>query len=164
MNPSAGESQVDRQLRLLVLAHYALAVITALKAILGLPLLFPGLSLMDVESQGPAAPPPGWFVSFLEWLAGVLNNRDLRELAHESVAVGVLLVFTAAIIILLSLVHGIALAYVGRCIARRKARLTVVIFSWLDIIYFPFGSVLSIFAIRILGQSDVREQFGKGKG
>lgn len=161
MNPPQGESRIDRQLRLLVLAHYVLAAITALKAILGLPLLFPGLSLMQVEPTGATSAPPAWFVSFLEWLAKQLNNPDLRELAHESVAVGALLVFSAAIIILISLVHGVALAYVGRCIARRKSRLTVIIFSWLDIVYLPFGTVLSIFAVRILAKSEARAQFGK---
>lgn len=162
MNPTGdptAQSTADRQLRLLAIAHYGLAAITAFKAVLGLPLLFPGLTLMNVDPNQPAPPPPAWFVEALEWTADVLGNQDLRMLSQESVGVGVLLVATAASIIAVSLVHGVALAYVGRLIAKRQGRLTVLIFSWLDIVYLPFGTVLSIFAIKILANAEVKRQY-----
>jgi hypothetical protein len=59
----------------------------------------------------------------------------------------------------LSLMHAGLLAYVGRCIARRRRRRFCLIFSTFDLTYLPLGTALGVFALLLLLKPQVKQEF-----
>ena len=72
---------------------------------------------------------------------------------------GVLLFALSVVLGALSLMHSWLIAYVGRCIARRKRRLFCLIFSAFDLTYVPFGTMLGAAALVLLSNKRVKAEF-----
>lgn len=125
--------------RLLTWSHYAVAVLTALATlILGVVVVLAGQALVDTP------PPPG----------------DLAEFGSEEAAlVGVVVVIAGVCFLAVGLAHAAIVAWVGCLIARRRRWMLCMIFSVGHLIFFPLGTVLSVYAIVVLRWPGVRQAF-----
>jgi hypothetical protein len=130
----------EQQLRVLEVLHYALGGITAAFFPFGLYFLYEGWGLMH--------PPPEERIAY----------RPGQELL-DPVLWGAALVTLGVLWVTLCLMHGGLLAYVGRCIARRRRRLFSVVFSIFDLTYAPLGSALGIYALVVLSRPKVKAMF-----
>lgn len=128
-------------LRLLAIAHYVLAGLTAAMGAFFVPLAAFGWRRLQAAKQAlPADAAPG---------------LDPGEQAFW----GALLFSTGVSIAALCIVHGGVLAYIGRCLARRRRRLLCLIFSAVHVINVPLGTVLSVLTLLVITRPSVREEF-----
>lgn len=128
-------------LRLLAWFHYGLGALTALTAVIGAPLIWIGYQWMyPAEGAGPRPVAPG-------------------EELYEPEVVGAVMIAAGAGTVSLCLVHGAFLAYIGRCLAKRRRRILCLVFSFLNLLDLPFGTILSIFTLLVLNRPAVQEAF-----
>ena len=150
--PARSQQEKDNiNLKLIYVFHYALAALTAAKALLGIPLVLIGLPGLD--GQNPQHTESSRLIA--EIVVELVGDPTFDEPA----LMGAILVMSGATTITLSLVHGGALAYIGWCVAKRKRRLLTVIFSWFDLMYLPFGTLLSLYVIYYLRQPSIMAQY-----
>jgi hypothetical protein len=130
-------NQDEEHLRLLSIFHYVVSGLTALFACipiihltLGLILILSPKSFTDNHSEGPLA--------FVGWLFVILG------------ATIILTGWTLAVMIFLT----------GRFLAKRKHYTFCTVMGGVECIFMPFGTVLGIFTIMVLGRSSVRQLFG----
>jgi hypothetical protein len=132
----------DEALQVLVAAHYVLAGITVSSLPVFLFVAWTGWDLLHPERGESWSPRRGLeFLDPLYW--------------------GAVLYLAGGALATLSVVHAGLLAYIGRCIARRRRRLLCLIFSTFDLTYMPLGTTLSVFALVLLTKQPVKEQFAK---
>jgi hypothetical protein len=134
----------DEALKVLVAAHYVLAAITLAMTPVGIYLAWTGWDLLHPARGEAWTPRPG------------------QEL-FDPVRWGAALYFAGGALASLSVVHAGLLAYIGRCIARRKRRLLCLIFSAFDMTYVPLGTALGVFALVLLTKEPVKQQFARAK-
>lgn len=157
-----GKSSIDvderdqKTLNQLATAHYIVAVITVAKVLLGLPMMLPGYAGLSDGGQS-VTEVPSWFLVGVKWMALLY---DMPQLEDDPLFVALMLFMVGAVICTISVVHGAALVWVGRCIRKRKKFKTLLFFSWMDIIYVPFGMVLAIAVIVLFRRPAVRASFG----
>lgn len=157
LDGSARDEKANEHLRLLVAFHYAIALLTVAKFVLGLPLLIPGaIGYLGDDAAAGASEAPAWFQTLVDFAA---YSFDAPVLADEPLFIAFLLMMTGLSLVLVSLVHGAFLFWIARCIRDRKNRKTVVFFCWMDLLYFPFGTVLSIAFLLVHRRPEVRAQF-----
>ncbi|MCP4501852.1 MAG: hypothetical protein GY822_17980 [Deltaproteobacteria bacterium] len=149
-------AKLDKNFEQLAFVHYLIAFFTAAKVFLGLPLMLPGYAGM---SQGGAAADqvPEWFLVVVKAVAILYN---VPEFEKDPLFVALVLFVVGASIVAISVVHGSFLVWIGWCIKKRKRFKTVLYFSWMDVLYVPFGLLLSILVIVFFRRDDVRSAFG----
>lgn len=131
---------VTESLHVLVAAHYVLAFVTALLTPFGLYLAFVGWALLHPARGEAWTPRPGQEIfDPLRW--------------------GAVFFMLGGILASLSLLHAALLAYVGRCIARRRRRRFCLAFSAFDLTYVPLGTTLGVFALLLLLKPQVKQEF-----
>lgn len=135
------EAAQEEHLKLLAIAHYVLAGLTAAMAAFFIPLAVKGWRLLEAARQGMPAS-----------AASPFDSGDQAYL-------GVLLFSTGVSVTALCLVHGGVLVYIGRCLARRRRRTLCLAFSVLHLINVPLGAVLSVLTILALRHPEVRKAF-----
>jgi hypothetical protein len=128
----------QQQLRLLAMLHYVLGGITAAFAPLCAYLAWLGLPLLQPPSD-----------------AGVYRGVGFLD----PLLVGAFLVTLGVVLGMLSLMHGAILAYVGRCIARRRRRVLCLVFSAFDLMYVPLGTAIGIYALVLLTRPAIKPLF-----
>jgi hypothetical protein len=126
-------------LRLLAIAHYVLAGLTASAAALFVPLALVGWQWLESGKAALAAP------------AGT-------DASDQAIA-GAVTFSTGVAVAALCLVHGGVLVYIGRCLARRRRRTLCLVFSAVHSINLPLGALLSVFTFLVLKRPAVREAF-----
>jgi hypothetical protein len=131
----------DEALQVLAVAHYVLAGITAMTAPVFVYIAWIGWDLVH------PAPGEGW------------SPRPGQELV-DPLFWGAVLYFAGGALASLAVMHGALLAYVGRCLARRRRRLFCLIFSVLDMTYIPLGTILGVCVLVLLTKAHVKQQFG----
>lgn len=131
-----------KSLRRLALAHYAVGVLTLLMA---LPLIL-GLC-RGTDWLGQAGLPR----QFLE---------QMSELDVPPELIKQMVNFLVVSMVLMILLHGAIVAWVGWCIAKSRRYWVVFIFSLMDCTYFPFGTVIGIWAVVVLCRPSVKLRFG----
>jgi hypothetical protein len=149
----------QKSLTALVICHYILAALTALFGLMTIPYIPMGWQLMHSaegelppvfqEAEKIMGPQPG------------LHDPELR------LWTGAAVLSFGVIGTSLGLMHGAILAYVGRCIAKRRRWWLATIFSVFDLTYLiplPLGTALSIFALCVLCRRAVRDQFRAASG
>ena len=128
----------EQQLRVLVWLHYALGGITAVFAPFGAYIVYLGWPLLY--------PPEG---------TGAYRGPQM----FDPLLWGAALVTLGTLWASMCLMHGALLAYVGRCIARRRRRKFSIVFSLFDLTYAPLGTGLAIYALVLLTRPGVKELF-----
>jgi hypothetical protein len=154
--PGANSERRDnRLLRVLVALHYLAAVITACFAFFGWRYIGPGRQML--RNPGGALPP---------LVAEMVDRSPVLEpfvrQPGDRPLFGAMLLLIGAFVTTLSLVHACALAYIGRCIARRRRRGLCIGFSIFDLTYLfpvPIGAGLGVFALIMLFRPGVVRQF-----
>jgi hypothetical protein len=131
-------------LRLLSWFHYGLGALTAFTATICLPLIWIGYLWMYGSGDAVAPAQAPW------------APTDDREL------IGAILIATGVGAASLCLIHGAILAYIGRCLARRRRRKLCMIFSIFNLIDLPLGTILSIFTILVLRRPTIQTAFLSG--
>jgi hypothetical protein len=147
----------QRQLRRLAHAHYLVAAITALLALVGIPAATTGWGLMWAEGEAlPEVVEAA--LAALEPIYGPMDDLRDPELRW---LLGVAMLAAGLTIVVASLVHGAVIALIGRLIARRRRRWLCVAFSVLDLMYVlpPLGTALSVYALIVLRRPGVKQQF-----
>ncbi|MCL6504556.1 MAG: hypothetical protein K6T86_17900 [Pirellulales bacterium] len=141
-----------RHLRWLVWLHYLLAVATAALGYQGWPYVEAGLEFLD----GKRPPLPPLVERAMHWLPTLseVHQRDPPLL-------GMTLVLCGAALMTLSLVHAGLLAYIGWLLHVRRRWSLCLIFSALDLMYFPAGTALGAYALFVLLRPEVRVAFGR---
>lgn len=155
--PSSTTAGADKMLDQLASAHYLIAAITVAKIFLGLPLMIPGIQGMQSGSGAEADAVPAWFDTVVFWMAVLM---DMEHIKDDPLFVALVLFVVGSTLVTVSVVHGAALAWIGWCIKKRKRFKTVLVFSWLDVVYVPFGLVISIAVILLFKKDDIRAAFG----
>lgn len=135
------EATDANDLRLLTIAHYVLAGLTAAAAAFFVPWAVIGWQTLDDARQALPDPVPGAF-----------------EPADQAMW-GAVILCAGASIAALCLVHGGVLFYVGRCLACRRRRTLCLVFSALHVLNFPIGAILSAFTFLVLRRPSVRQAF-----
>ncbi len=148
---SAGRNMV-RHLRWLAWLHYALAIVTGAMGYQGLPYVRAGKELLD----GKRPPLPPVFRSAMEYLPEV---RAAYE--RDPPLLGMVLILCGAALIVLAIVHAGLLAYIGRLLQVRRRWTLCLVFSALDLMYFPPGTALGTYALLVLTRPEVRAAFGR---
>lgn len=141
-----------RHLRWLAWLHYALAIITVAMGYQGSPYIRAGMELLD----GKRPTLPRAFTRAMEYLPDV---RAAYE--RDPPLLGMVLVLCGAALIVLAIVHGGLLAYIGRLLQVRRRWTLCLIFSALDLMYFPPGTALGTYALFVLLRPEVRAVFGR---
>ena len=126
----------EEHLRLLAVFHYVVAGIGALFACF--PLIHVAVGLMLFLSpafvgKGQANLPPHWFGLFFMMIGGVF----------------VLLGWSAAICTFIS----------GRYLAKRRKRLFSYVMGAVLCAFMPFGTILGVFTLIVLGRESVRQLY-----
>ena len=139
------EATDANDLRLLAIAHYVLAGLTAASAVFFIPLAVFGWQWLQTGKQAlaePAAPgfEPG---DQMVWAAAIFS--------------------TGVTVAALCLVHGGVLVYIGRCLANRRRRTLCLVFSAVHILNFPLGTVLSVFTVLVLRRPAVQAAFAASR-
>jgi hypothetical protein len=141
-HPAPPADLVAESLNLLAAAHYVLAFVTALMTPAGLYLAYIGWGLLHPERGAAWTPRPGQeLLDPLRW--------------------GAVFFMGGGVLATLSLLHAALLAYVGRCIARRRRRRFCLMFSIFDLTYFPLGTVLGVFALFLLLKPQAKQEFAQ---
>ncbi|HVW39612.1 MAG TPA: hypothetical protein VHB99_19980 [Pirellulales bacterium] len=135
------ETADANDLRLLAIAHYALAGLTAASAAFFIPLAVFGWQWLQAAKQALAEPAVRGFEP---------GDQMIWGAAAFSTGVAV-----AA----LCLVHGAVLIYIGRCLANRRRRTLCLVFSAVHLINLPLGAVLSVFTFLVLRRPSVQAAF-----
>jgi hypothetical protein len=163
MSTTDAQTALDnRLLRWLVRLHYLAAIVTACFAISGARYIGPGRQML----RDPGGPLPPLVEEMLQSpIIGPMLEPMMSKTEDRPIFGGALYLMGAAMVTL-SLVHGAALAFVGRLIARRRRRGLCIGFSIFDLMYVipvPIGAGLSIFALVMLLRPSVAAQFKAGK-
>lgn len=127
-------------LRLLVLAHYVLALVTALMAPAGIYLAWAGWSMLHPARGDAWTPKPG------------------QEI-FDPLVWGATFYLVGGVLAGLSIIHSLLLVHIGRSIAHRKRRRLCLAFSFFDLTYIPLGTTLSVFTLLLLLNPQVRDEF-----
>jgi hypothetical protein len=136
----ASDDLLTESLRLLVVAHYLLAGVTLLLAPAGIYLAIAGWDLLHPARGEAWTPRPGQEIfDPLRW--------------------GAVFFVGGGVLASLSLLHAGLIAYVGRCLARRRRRRFCLAFSIFDLTYIPLGTALGIFALVLLLKPQIKQQF-----
>ena len=139
------EASDEAHLKLLAIAHYVLAGLTAAMAAFFVPPAVNGWRLLEAAKQGlPASAAPQFESGDQAYLGALLFSFGVSVAA-------------------LCLVHGGVLAYIGRCLARRRRRTLCLAFSALHLINVPLGTVLSVLTFLVLRRPEVREAFSAAR-
>lgn len=123
----------EAELQLLARLHYALAILTAICSLIGVPFIWTGAAVMQ---QSAGVSDEAYLAAVLSFSAGVLWAS-------------------------LCVVHAGVVAYIGRLIRACRRRWLVVVFSVLHLINIPLGTALSIYVFIVLKQDGVKARFGK---
>jgi hypothetical protein len=138
--PQASGDLLTESLRLLAVAHYVLAFVTALLTPAGVYLAYVGWSLLH-PARGEAWTPEAGQELFdpLRWGAAYF--------------------LIGGILASLALLHAGVLVFVGRAIAGRRRRVFCLMFSAFDLTYIPLGTALGVFTLMLLTKPQVKQQF-----
>ncbi len=129
----ASEQDVEH-LRMLSIGHYAVAIISAILALVPLAHFSIGLViLIDPEAIGIHDAPPRWL--------------------------GLVIVGIGAVLVLMGLALAIATALAGRYIEQRRRYTFILVTAAVNCLAVPFGTVLGILTLVKLVQPHVREMF-----
>jgi hypothetical protein len=124
----------EEHLRLLSIFHYVVAGLAGLMSMF--PVIYLAMGLFFIYGAKPfsskGAPP-----AFVGWI----------------------LVVMACLLILLGLVMASLIFYNGRCLARRKHYTFCQVMAGVECLMMPFGTVLGIFTLMVLGRGSVRALF-----
>lgn len=135
-------------LRLLATLHYVVAGLTAAFSLLGVLYILIG----------------AWLIYGSAELSGEVTELLKLPAEEDPVLLGVVCVIAGAVLAVLCLLHAAVVAWVGRCISRRRRWLLSMIFSVFHLVYFPLGTGLSVFALTVLRRPGVKELFGRPTG
>ena len=140
------EATDANDLRLLAVAHFVLAGLTAASAVFFIPLAVFGWHWFQAAKQALAEPPAPGFepADQMIWGAAAFS--------------------TGVAVAAMCLVHGGVLVYIGRCLANRRRRTLCLVFSAIHLINFPLGAVLSIFTFLVLRRPGVQAAFATSRG
>ena len=138
--PVPSDKLLTESMRLLVLGHYVLAVVTALMAPAGIYLAFAGWAMLHPARGDAWTPKPG------------------QEI-FDPLVWGTTFYLTGGALAGLSIIHASLLVHIGRSIARRKRRRLCLAFSFFDLTYIPLGTALSVVALLLLLKPQVRDEF-----
>ena len=146
-------SRDEKHLRRLATLHYVVGGLTAALCVVGVPLIVVGKSLMN--SVGGPLPEVVRVAAEIQGVRPQMEDPEIRAI------LGSWLLGGGVIIVVLSLMHGGIIAYVGRCIAKRRRRLFCIMFSIFDLTYIlpPLGTPLSIYALTVLLRGSVKSLF-----
>jgi hypothetical protein len=142
-----------RHLDILAILHYVVGGVTALFGLIGLPYIPLGYQLME-SAQGEL---PEVFREAGKYV----DIRELEDPENRAI-VGAATLTIGVVVTTIGFLHGAILAYIGRCIARRRRRGLVITFSIFDLTYLiplPLGTALSIYALCVLFRRPVVELF-----
>lgn len=156
---AASTTRVERHLRILAILHYAAAAVTVCFALSGIPWVAAGRALM--HSAGGDLP------EVFQEAERVMGRQPALHDPENRAILGGACLMIGAFLITLSLVHGSVLAYIGRCIARRRRRTLCIAFSIFDLTYLlplPLGTALSIYALAVLLRPSVKLLFARPIG
>ena len=142
--------QDEEHLRLLAILHYVLAALTCLSGVLGVTLVLTGLAF--TKSSGPLPELP----------AGI--EELFAEIRHDPELIGWVLIAAGGLSVLISVMHGSIVAYVGRCISKRRRRLFCLLFSVFNLTMVPTGTALGVYTIWVLRRESVRRLFRQKAG
>jgi hypothetical protein len=123
------------QLKLLSIFHFVLAGLGGLCSLFPVIHLVVGISL--VGGAMPSAP----------------------EAPEMGQAVGWFFVVVASVAIVLGLAFSACLAWAGRCLQLRKHRTFCLVMAGLSCLWIPFGTVLGVFTLIVLGREGVKQAF-----
>lgn len=139
------EATDSNDLRLLAIAHYVLAGLTAASAAFFIPLAVFGWQWLQAAKQALAEPATPRFepADQMLWGAAVFS--------------------TGVTVAALCVVHGGVLVYIGRCLSNRRRRTLCLIFSAVHILNFPLGAVLSVFTFLLLRRPSVQAEFAASR-
>lgn len=135
------EATDANDLRLLAIAHFVLAGLTAASAAFFVPCAVIGWQTLQDAKHAPPNLAPATF-----------------EPAEQAMW-GAAIFCIGASVAALCLVHGAVLYYIGRCLVRRRRRTLCLVFSALHVLNFPIGAILSAFTFLVLRRPAVREAF-----
>lgn len=135
--PPIDYSQDAEHLRLLFIFHYILA---------GLFFLFAFFPVFHVSIGAMITFRPETFFSG--------NSSEMPNEATK--LIGLMFMVIGVTIIVLGLLHAVLTAWSGRCIQLRKWRTFSIVAAGLNILAFPFGTVLGVFTIVVLQRPSVR--------
>lgn len=140
------EATDANDLRMLAIAHYVLAGLTAASAAIFIPLAVFGWRWLQAAKQALAEPAAPGFepADQMIWGAAVFS--------------------TGVVVAALCAVHGGVLVYIGRCLANRRRRTLCLAFSIVHLLNFPLGAVLSVFTFVVLRRPAVRLAFSTTRG
>lgn len=131
----APAAQEEEHLRLLSIFHYVVAAILALFASFPLIHLVVGLvMLVAPEAMGEGRQAPPRFV-------------------------GLVIVLFAGIAILVGWSLAGAIAYAGRCLARRRRHTLCMVAAAVSCMFMPFGTLLGVFTLITLNKPSVKALF-----
>lgn len=140
------EATDANDLRLLAIAHYVLAGLTAASAAFFIPLAIFGWQWLQAAKQALAEPAAPGFDPGDQMLWGAVFFS------------------TGVVVAALCAVHGGVLVYIGRCLAHRRRRTLCLVFSAVHLLNFPVGSVLSVLTFLVLRRPAVQAAFATDRG
>ena len=145
-------SAEDREhLSALSIGHFILAGVSLFSGIPALVWGVAGATLVDEVGTDVAAA-----MGDISGQAGVdaLGNEAMLDDLHR------LIIVTIVAGIALAIVAAIHLAVVGVQIRQRRWWLFCYLTGWGECVMFPFGTILGIFTIIVLGRASVKKLFG----
>jgi hypothetical protein len=128
-------TQDDEHLRLLSIFHYVFAVFNAVFASIPIIHVIIGLTLLVAPNKfgGHGEPPPAF--------------------------IGLLFVMIGSGCILLGWTAAIFIAVSGKFLAQRRRYTFCFVIACIECLFVPFGTVLGIFTIIVLGRESVKQLF-----
>ena len=78
-------------------------------------------------------------------------------------AIGGIMTFFAAVVIIIGLAFSIMIAFCGWCILQRRFHGFCMVMAGIECMAFPFGTILGVFTIIVLSRESVRELFSSGQ-
>jgi hypothetical protein len=128
-------NQNDEHLKLLSIFNYVVAVVAAGVALFPIIHLVIGLAMLLAPNKFDAHPDP------------------MTRL------VGILFVIFAALFILAGWTLAVVIFLVGRFLARRRHHTFCLTMAAVECLFMPFGTVLGVFTIMVLGHPSVKQMF-----
>lgn len=155
--PDARRAVTRERLRLLSWGYYisgGLGILTVSFLLIHLAFLIAVSSLPESAWAGPEE-------CGTPALADTHAEDEISRTSDE-VPVGVFRILAGALglIILLGWIMGGLTIFAGRCLARRRNRLFVMVMAGWNCLWIPYGTLLGVLTFLTLGQRDVRDAFG----
>jgi len=102
------------------------------------------------------------FIGFIAFNPDIVNHENLEE--SENALKFMKIFFSIfAFFVVLGIIYGICEIVSGTYIKKRKNRIFSLIVAIPRIMFFPYGTLLSIFTLMMLERTSVKEQYEKAK-